>query len=315
MTAPKAFLSHASEDKDRFVLDFAKRLRARGIDAWLDMWEMLPGDSLIDKIFAEGIKEAAAVIVVISKYSIAKAWVREELNAATVRHIENGTKLIPVVIDDCEVPDALRTKLWERVTNLADYDESLNRVVAAILGESLKPPVGTGPEYLREGFPPIPGLEHTDNYVLKRSCEHELESERGLLQPETVFGVDAEWEVPRAQVIESLKVLDHFGYLDVSAALGTPVSHYRITQLGWETYGQNYLENFEQLHKDVAAAIVNQDLKTNLDIAELVGAHRIWVDHVFDRFESEGLLQASKEMSRRRFVFNVSPLLRRWLEQ
>ena len=56
---PKVFISHASEDKERFVMNFASKLRANGVDAWLDKWEMLPGDSLVDKIFEEGIKEAA----------------------------------------------------------------------------------------------------------------------------------------------------------------------------------------------------------------------------------------------------------------
>ena len=66
---PAAFVSHASEDKERFVLDFAPRLREQGIDAWVDRWEILPGDSFVDKIFEEGLKNASAVIVVISKRS------------------------------------------------------------------------------------------------------------------------------------------------------------------------------------------------------------------------------------------------------
>ncbi len=33
---------------------------------------MLSGDSLIDKIFEEGLKEANAVIIVVSKFSIEK---------------------------------------------------------------------------------------------------------------------------------------------------------------------------------------------------------------------------------------------------
>lgn len=70
--SPKVFVSHASEDKDRFVLDFATRLRASGIDVWLDKWEMLPGDSLIDKIFEDGVKNANAVIVVLSSFSVKK---------------------------------------------------------------------------------------------------------------------------------------------------------------------------------------------------------------------------------------------------
>lgn len=38
---PKVFVSHASEDKEHFVVEFATKLRARGIDAWLDKWEIL----------------------------------------------------------------------------------------------------------------------------------------------------------------------------------------------------------------------------------------------------------------------------------
>jgi len=45
---PKAFISHASEDKVRFVLGFATKLREKGIDAWLDRWEIKPGDSLAE---------------------------------------------------------------------------------------------------------------------------------------------------------------------------------------------------------------------------------------------------------------------------
>jgi len=62
MEAPKVFISHASEDKDRFVIPFATRLRENGVDAWVDRWEMNPGDSLVDRIFEEGLKNAAAVI-------------------------------------------------------------------------------------------------------------------------------------------------------------------------------------------------------------------------------------------------------------
>ena len=53
---PRPFISHAHADKERFVLEFARRLRSKGIDAWVDSWEMLPGDSLVDKIFNEGLK-------------------------------------------------------------------------------------------------------------------------------------------------------------------------------------------------------------------------------------------------------------------
>lgn len=93
---PKAFVSHASEDKERFVIPFATALRAKGIDAWVDRWEMRLGDSLVDKIFEEGLKDASAVIIVLSNASIAKPWVREELNGAFVKRMEKGTRIIPI---------------------------------------------------------------------------------------------------------------------------------------------------------------------------------------------------------------------------
>ncbi len=48
---PKVFLSHASEDKERFVLDFARKLRESGVDVWLDRWEMLPGVKGREKMY------------------------------------------------------------------------------------------------------------------------------------------------------------------------------------------------------------------------------------------------------------------------
>ncbi len=101
---PKVFVSHASEDKARFVARFAARLRENGVDAWLDQWEMKPGDSLVDRIFEQGLKSAQAVIIVLSAVSVTKPWVREELNNSVVSRINRGLKIIPVVIDQCENP-------------------------------------------------------------------------------------------------------------------------------------------------------------------------------------------------------------------
>ena len=42
--SPKLFISYASEDKHRFVDAVTTRLRKNGVDAWLDRWEMLPGE-------------------------------------------------------------------------------------------------------------------------------------------------------------------------------------------------------------------------------------------------------------------------------
>src|SRR6266404_4398944 len=126
MTAPILFLSHASEDKPRFVLGFAERLREKGVDVWLDKWEIHPGDSLVGKIFDEGIAKADAITVVISKNSVDKAWVREELDASVVKRIEQKTRLIPIVLDDAQVPEPIKHLLWVKVNDPANFEEQVD---------------------------------------------------------------------------------------------------------------------------------------------------------------------------------------------
>jgi hypothetical protein len=147
-SAPRPFISHAHADKDRFVLDFASRLRGRGIDVWLDSWEMLPGDSLVDKIFNQGLKSCTAFIIVLSKNSVESKWVREELNAGIVKRIADNTKLIPIRLDACEVPVALQGTLWIDIPNLSDYERELEQVVNAVYGQYNKPALGHAPAYV-----------------------------------------------------------------------------------------------------------------------------------------------------------------------
>jgi hypothetical protein len=119
----QVFISYARKDKERFVLEFARRLRAHGVDAWIDVWEMLPGDSLVDKVFEEGIKNARAMIIVLSKNSVNRPWVREELNYAFLKRLGGKLRTTPVVIDECEIPEALRSTLWEKIHDSKSYDE------------------------------------------------------------------------------------------------------------------------------------------------------------------------------------------------
>jgi len=175
---PKVFISHASEDKARFVLGFAERLYSKGIEAWVDRWEMLPGDSIIDRIFEEGIAQAQAMIVVVSEYSVNKPWVREELNAGMVRKINGASKLIPVVIgsvDESQMPESLKATVWERVEDLDDYESEFETIVRSIYAHREKPELGDAPAYTQMTINVVPGLTDVDSLVLKVCCEAQFE--------------------------------------------------------------------------------------------------------------------------------------------
>ncbi len=310
---PKVFVSHASEDKDRFVLKFAEQLRQNGIDAWLDKWEMLPGDSLVDKIFEEGIKEAKAVIIVLSQFSVEKPWVREELNAACVKRINNGSKLIPVVIDDCEIPEALKSTLWERIDDLSAYGLNFDRIVASIFGTTDKPPIGSPPEYINSFVSTIGGLSNVDSQVLKLSCEAAIESGNDFLNSGNVFLKDDKTLVPEHELEDSLEILDRDGYIKLSRTMGASLSHYQITTYGFDTYANTCIPNYQTKSIALVAAIVNKKLESNITLQQELNEPKILVDHILDMLESNGHLKQAKMIGGHSQIYNISPALKRSL--
>jgi hypothetical protein len=184
---PKLFVSHASADKDRFVRRFAMRLREQGIDAWVDEWEMNPGDSLLDKIFEEGLKNCEAVIIVLSKHSVSSQWVREELNASFIQRIEKSTKLIPVRIDACEVPECLKSTIWQDIPDLDDCDAQIRRIVNAAFGQYDRPPLGEPPAHIASSSPPLKGLTRIDSSILNTACQIAIEGDSPFVNAELLI--------------------------------------------------------------------------------------------------------------------------------
>lgn len=310
---PKVFVSHASEDKDRFVLKFAEQLRKNGIDAWLDKWEMLPGDSLVDKIFEEGIKDAKAVIIVLSKFSVEKPWVKEELNAAFVKRINNGSKLIPVIIDECEIPEVLKSTLWERINDLSSYAANLDRIIAAIFGVTDKPPLGSPPAYTRSFIQQIGGLNNLDSLVLRLSCDEHFKTGDSFINPAKIFLQNDKLIVPEGELKDSLEILDDQGYIKLLRTLGGGLFSYRITTYGFEAYAKAVIPNYEQKITAIVSAIVNENLHGNFAIQEKLNESLVLVNHVLNVLENNGHITLSKSLGGPIHIFKISPLLKRAL--
>jgi hypothetical protein len=127
----QVFLSHSSLDK-AFVRRLAVDVRAKGIPVWLDQWELKIGDSLSGKI-AQGIGESGWLAVVLSKQSVKSSWVQRELNAALALELRNrNVFVLPLVIDDCDIPLFLLDKLY------ADFKDSYDHGLEALLKRILE---------------------------------------------------------------------------------------------------------------------------------------------------------------------------------
>jgi len=309
---PIAFISHAGEDKASFVLPFAKKLLEHGVDIWVDKWEMLPGDSLIDKIFEEGIKNASAFIIVLSKNSIQKRWVREELNAGLIKKISGKCKVIPVVIDDCEIPEALQSIVWEKIKDINNYEEELNRIVAAIHGISQKPSIGISPKYAQLTINALPGLSQIDVLVLKASCDNSIKKGDPYVGTSSILKTLEENGISQAQTYESLEILDEEHFIEASRELGSSgINFFKITTYGFENFGHLFINEFDGLVNQTLIAIVNNGLSTNDELSKHFDVPKTLVDYILDILASRNFIEIVKSLGGDVSILDVSASGRR----
>ncbi|WP_223481384.1 MULTISPECIES: toll/interleukin-1 receptor domain-containing protein [unclassified Pseudomonas] len=311
--SPKVFVSHASEDKDRFVLDFAKQLRAHGVDAWLDKWEMLPGDSLVTKIFDEGIKDAQAVIVVLSKNSVSKPWVKYELDAACVKRINTGSKLIPVVIDDCEVPEALKSTLWESIEDTASYQSSLERIIASIFGVSDKPALGKPPAYVGSFGVSVAGHNNVDSLVCKLACDFAIKTGSRHINI-SAFCKDGELVMPEHQLRDSIEFLGEHGTFELQHFLGGEMPSIALTDAGFELYAREHVSNYDAAFSSVVSAIVNNGCTSFSQIKKCLDLTPFLIEHCLRILAGGRKISVTWFIGGDCAISNVSPSLRRTLQ-
>jgi len=313
MNHPIVFLSHATEDKVRFVIPFATALRARGIDVWLDKWEIVAGDSLVQKIFDEGLSRADAVLIVLSATSVTKKWVREELDASVVAKITKGTRLIPVVLDGIEVPAPLKHTVWVAVSDSTQFGTAVDQVVSALFGAQNKPPLGDLPRYAVDQTA-IPGRSPQDSAVLKIFCDLALEdSDRFGIMTDDAVARGETVGLTREQVIESATVLSEVHDLEASRVLAPVPPHFTVTTHGFIRCVSATMPNYEDIYNSVASAIINGGHKTNQVVAAVTGHNLLLVEQILELMADRGLIDLAKCHEREWLIANVSPRLRRVL--
>lgn len=307
-TVPKVFVSHASEDKERFVVDFARRLRESGVDAWLDQWEMQPGDSLVDKIFEEGLKSAQAVVIVVSAASVRKPWVREELNLAVVKKITRGMKLIPLVIDQCEIPESLQSTLWQRIDDLSHYDAEFQRILAAIFDKSQKPALGERPQRFTDAEPVIAALTQTDERVFREIARHEIDLQDGVVTTDQLREEPNLAGIPAEELAESLQILAQKELVTADDAY-----YFRSTLPGFRQYAEAFIDDYKNVVAQISALLVNEDVYENHALAARTGKPLTLINFVLDVLSDADQIIVEKYGGGLWEVVRVLPSLKRSL--
>jgi hypothetical protein len=105
-----AFICYSHADK-KFAQRLANDLSASS-KVWFDEFEMLPGESLPERIFKQGILKSSWFLIVLSPNSVQSDWCMDELSAALqVERERDNVFVIPVIHRECAIPALLEDKL------------------------------------------------------------------------------------------------------------------------------------------------------------------------------------------------------------
>ncbi len=150
------FLSYAREDKET-AHRLADALEARGFDVWWDA-EIPPGETW-DRMIERELAAARCAVVLWSRISVAKTWVRTEATEAQKRGL-----LIPVLIDDAEQPIAFRLTQTVSLAGWVGEDDHMGfRQLLGAVERLVRDPAIGPDDALRDAEPepdrrPDPGL-------------------------------------------------------------------------------------------------------------------------------------------------------------
>ncbi len=313
----KAFISHASDDKERFVRKFATRLMENGVDVWLDEWEINPGDNPVRKIFDEGLATCKVVILVMSEVSVVKPWVREELDAAFVKKIEGKAKLIPIRLDGCEMPECLKTTHWQSIDNPDGYDDAFQRVLNGIFSHYPKPPLGQPPRYTQPPVLEIGSLNRIDSLLFEKACRIAIDQGQTLVNEEPWLAQLEGLDLTEEQIADSQQILDEYGFIERHLTMGPHrIYSFSITLTGFQEFAKVGVPRFNELVSEVAAHLRRNEMSTGDGLAQALNQPLRVIEHILELLENNDLIKISRQHGGSYMtVWDVSAKLRRMVEE
>lgn len=291
----KGFLSYSHDDKD-VAEKIANELKKSGVDVWFDKWEINPGDSLVQKIFLEGLHNCEVFFVLLSKKSVVSKWVKEELSNAIVKKLNEETKIIPILIEECEIPSPLQTLLWVDLSE--NFDNGIMKIVKSVYNVNEKPPIGKIPDYISELNNSVGGLSKKAS-TMGKALLNDIEKQdyiEKIFDNKTLHKLISFLSVQ--DINDSVEELEEYGLVRVGKYLGTTPYHFGdivptyALFLHFENSGLSYSPTKDI--KMVASAIVAQNRLDGFKLKKLVDINSKRINRAIEYLDDYGLIETIK---------------------
>jgi hypothetical protein len=306
---PQVFISYAHEDKD-LALQLYEGLRANGgVDPWIDVWEIKASDSLIRKVFEEGLKDCSVFVIILSPASVQSDWVKHELDVAVVNHIQRLTKIVPVVAEECEIPVALRALRWVSIKE--GLDAVVREIVDAAYGHPpQKPLIQPPPDRVRKLVLPQFGLSQEASTVgatIANSLDVSQTSPR-FYEGESLR---SELDLTTEQINDAAEELAARGLVKLHKFFGTAPFNFGLIEPTYALYYtfSKYLKHKfdpEEDVKQVAAAIVSHGRADGNLLAKDLDLTPVRINFAVAYLTDYGIAKVYKELGTAPYDFSFA---------
>ncbi len=161
---PFVFLSYAKEDNTK-VSRIYNRLKKDNLKPWIDDHSLQPGSDW-DRVIRKTIRNCHFFAVFISSNSINKrGYIQKEISEAldVVEELPEGRVfIIPIRLEDCEIPDRLRKWQWVDIFKRGGYNKFRDALIERLVDDYIPP--STGKTKLLDL--PSPSFKKPEDYML-----------------------------------------------------------------------------------------------------------------------------------------------------
>jgi hypothetical protein len=211
-----------------------------------------------------------------------------------IKKIEGKCRIIPIIIDKCPIPTALKHLKYIKIDNLSNYDDEYREILGSIFEQTSKPPLGNPPIFLRPIKLSIPDLSNVDLWILDSLCKSALSSDYLIIKSVEKIIQDAiDSGITYEQITDSLEILNNRGYITRGITVKGRTSSIQVLTHTLEAYCTQNIDDFENLELSVISSIVNEKKFRTNEIAETIKAPKSLVTLILNSLTGRGKITST----------------------
>lgn len=109
------------------ALYIATDLKNANYNVWFDLWDLQLGHSIPEEI-SKGLDNADCLLMIVSRDYLESCFCSDEWQGFYMKQKNASKLIIPIIIDDSEIPTVIGARKYYRMKDWNNYDEMIEKL-------------------------------------------------------------------------------------------------------------------------------------------------------------------------------------------